>query len=117
MSILNRPRMSIIEADDVKMETVLQDIKNSVSFMGFNRTKNNLCQFYHSGLGEEDFTTALILLSRHIGLFDFFKLAIINTEMYRKEDGKAGVDFTPKALEYIEWKRNNFNQARINDII
>lgn len=109
--------MSITEVDDVTMETVLQQIKNAASVMTFYRTKNHECKFLYTGLGEEDFTTALILLSRHVAVFDFFKLAIINTELYRKGDGQEGLEFTPKALEYIEWKRNNFNQPRKNDII
>jgi hypothetical protein len=95
----------------------LHEIRDSVSVITFYRTKTHECKVLHSGLGKEDLATALVLFGRHISLFDFFKLAIINTEKYREGDGKEGLTFTPKILEYIEWKKNNFNQIRQNDIL
>lgn len=109
--------MSMSDVDDVKMETVLEEIRNSKSVMTFYRTHKDECKFLHSGLGETDYGTALILLSRHIQVFDFWKLAIVNTEIYREANGMEGFNFTPKALEYMEWKKNNYNQTRQNDIL
>lgn len=117
MNTTKQPRISILEVDTEKMEPVLEDIRNSKSVLTFYMTIKNECKFFHTGLGEIDLATVLILLGRHIALFDFFKLAIINTEKFREGDGMEGFNFTPKVLEYIEWKRNNFNQIRKNDLI
>lgn len=108
--------MSILEMD-VNRETLLEELKESPTFLAVYTDKKGVSKICHSGLAEDLFGTLLVLLARHIGLFDFFKLLIVNTEKYRIDEGLEGFNFTPKALEYIEWKKNNFNQPKIDDII
>lgn len=117
MKIPNRVKMFIQRITNTEsLNTVLNEIKNAESVMTVYRTKKQEYKIYHTGLAEDNFTTLLILLSRHIGIFDFLKLAIIITELYRKDDGLEGFEFTPKALEIIEWKKNNYNQQKIDSL-
>ncbi|WP_462252718.1 hypothetical protein [Ferruginibacter sp.] len=117
MSLFNRVRMSIIEMDDIHKETLLQELKNAPTFFTVYTDKQKVSKIHHSGLTEDLFGTLLVMLSRHIGFFDFMKLLILNTELYRKDGGVEGFNFTPKALEYIEWKKRNFNQSKTNDLL
>ena len=40
-NLFKQPRMSILEVDDVQMETVLEEIKNSNSVITFYQTLKN----------------------------------------------------------------------------
>lgn len=51
------------------------------------------------------------------GLFEFFKLLVENIERYKIGLGLEGFNFTPVAVEYIEWKKNNLTQSKLNEIL
>ena len=117
MRTIKKPRISISEVIGDNIETVLDDIRYSKSVMAFLRTKNGDTKFLHTGLGEKDYATMLLMLCRHLGFFTFVKLAVRHAELYNKQEGLDGFKFTGKALEYLEWKRNNFNQIRTTNIL
>ena len=117
MKTKKRPRIHLSEVDDTTIETVLNEIKNSQSVMAFIRTKAGELKFLHTGLGKNDYTTLLLFLGRHLGLLNLVKLCVKHAELYNESEGKQGFNFTGKALEYLEWKKNNFNQIKTNDIL
>lgn len=116
MKTIKRQRIAISEVIDDAIDNVLTEMKSSQSVMAFFRTKTGECKFLHTGLGEKDYATALLMLCRHLGLFNFVKLAVKHAELYNSGENNDGFKFTGKALEYLEWKRNNFNQIRTTNI-
>ena len=116
MKLFNQVKKIILEID-TDGESFFAELKNNPTFLAVYTDKKNVSKVCHSGFNTDLFGTLLVLLSSHSGLFEFFKLLVENIERYKIGDGMEGFNFTPVAVEYIEWKKNNLNQSKINEII
>ena len=112
-----KPRISLVDINDDKIENVLNDIKESQSVLAFFRSKKGECKFLHTGLGKKDYATIIVMITRHLGLLNFLKLACKHADLYINCTDNQGINFNNKALEYLEWKKNNFNQIKTNIIL
>lgn len=117
MGLIKKPRILLIDINDDKIENVLNDIKESQSVMAFYRSKKGDCKILHTGLSIKDYATALVMMTRNLGLLNFLKLACKHADLYNNNTDNQGFNFTNKVLEYLEWKKNNFNQKNTKIIL
>lgn len=69
--------------------------------MTFIKTSPSDYQFYFSGFGEDELAMLLILMGRNTQVFDFFKAAVVNTELYRIDE-LEGFKYYCGTLDYIK---------------
>ena len=112
-----KPRISLFDINDDKIENVLNDIKESQSVLAFFRTKKGECKFLHTGLGVKDYATMIVMITRHLGLLNLLKLACKHADLYNNNTDNQGFNYNNKVHEYLEWKKNNFNQIKTNLIL
>lgn len=101
-SALQLPKLNLTTCEThVKLEKVFDKIRESKNVLVFLGTEvKQEFKLLYSGFGEEEFLMMSILLFRHIELFNFFKLLILDVEKNRQVPCEEH-DFTYKALEYI----------------
>jgi len=106
----NLPKMKISTADDfVKMERVFDLMREAKNIITFLRDEKGEFRFLYSDLGGDEFLMMAILMNRHIEVFNFIKLVVLDIEKNRQVPCEEH-DFTYKALEYIQLKKlSNIN--------
>ena len=95
------PMIKTFEADETKTELVIEKIKSAKAFMTFIKCSPTEYQFYFSAFGEEELAMLLIIMDQQTPVFDFFKAAVVNTELYRLNE-LEGFNYTASLLEYIK---------------
>lgn len=101
-SAFDLPKMRMTKVENlIKLEEVFKLIKQAKNVMAFFRDEKGEFRFLYTDIGEDEFLMMSILMHRHIEVYNFFKLAIIDIEKNRQIPCEEH-DFTYKALEYIK---------------
>lgn len=95
------PQIESYEVDIEKSTLVYEKMKSAQAVMTFIKSSPTDYQFYFSGFGENEFAMLLILMGRNSQVHDFFKAAVVNTELY-KNDELEGFDYSYSAIEYMK---------------
>ena len=95
------PTVTDYESDRQSMESILNQIRESKIVMTFFQAADKTFKFLFSGFDEDEFAMLLIILDSHPQLYEFFKSAVVNTELYRINE-LQGFDYTDSLTQYIK---------------
>lgn len=80
------PKVNDVELEWHSRESVLDQLRESKVVMTFFQAADKTFKFLFSGFGEDEFAMLLIILDSHPQLYEFFKAAVVNTELYRIDE-------------------------------
>lgn len=102
MKAFDLPKMRISKVENlVQLERVFDLLREARNIVTFLRDDKGEFRFLYSDFGEDEYLMMSILMLRHIEVYNFFKLAVIDIEKNRQIPCEEH-DFTYKALEYIK---------------
>jgi hypothetical protein len=103
------PKINCKELPFERCTNELEELKAAKHSISFYVTPDNKYKCIYTDFDEEEFYMVCNHMNRHIELFNFFKLAVLDAEKMRAIPCEEH-DFTYKAIEYIRLKKlNNLN--------
>jgi len=97
--------------DTIQFESVIDEIRKARNILLLMRDERGEHRFIYSELGEVELLMTIILMYRHIEVFNFFKLVILDIEKGR-ESPETCNDFSYKVLEYV--RLGNLKNLNLN---
>jgi len=105
------PRLHEEELFEEDRENVAKEISEADTLFAVYRSKDGRNRVLTTGYCFELFTLMIVVLSRHIEVFAFFKKLIETIETIRKEE-----DISKHVLEAVTYIKLYTNQKKLNNL-
>ena len=94
------PTLETYDTDDTNFEEVLTEMRQAKTVMTFYCMPDGSNHFLFTGFGVNEFSMLMHLFDTRPQVFDFFKAAVVNTQLYRIDEERA-LKYTSTVLKQL----------------